>query len=81
MHVSCFSSVEMDLLHHILQAQRDLSDWKFLPSLLHLHESKVKLFSWNKVLPASSVKDVSCVSLAQDHDLVVVVVTMSRWLM
>ena len=49
----------MDLLHHILQAQCDLADWKFLPSLLHLHESKVKLFSWNKVLPSSSVKDVS----------------------
>ena len=50
-------SVEMDLLYHILQAQCDLADWKFLPSLLHLNESKAKLFSWNKVLPASSVKD------------------------
>lgn len=50
-------SVEMDLLHHILQAQCDLAEWKFMPSLLHLHESKVKLFSWNKVLPVSSVKD------------------------
>ncbi|XP_028404916.1 KICSTOR complex protein C12orf66-like [Dendronephthya gigantea] len=50
-------SVEMDILHHILQAQCDLADWKFLPSLLHLHESKAKLFSWNKVLSPSVVKD------------------------
>lgn len=53
----CFS-IEMDLLHHILQAQCDLADWKFLPALLHLHQSKVKLLSWNKVLPDSSFKDV-----------------------
>ena len=52
-------SVEIDLLHHIFQAQCDLAEWKFMPSLLHLHESKAKLLSWNKVLPASSVKDVS----------------------
>ncbi|XP_046839167.1 KICSTOR subunit 2-like [Xenia sp. Carnegie-2017] len=50
-------SVEMDLLHHLLQAQCDLVDWKFLPSLLHLHESKAKLLSWNKTLPSSSVRD------------------------
>lgn len=50
-------SYEMDVLYQILQAQCDLAEWKFMPSLFLLHECKVKLFSWNKVLPVSSVKD------------------------
>ena len=32
-----------------------MAEWKFLPSLLHLHESNVKLSSWCQILPPVEV--------------------------
>lgn len=43
-------SYEVDILSNLLKAQCDMAEWKFLPSLLHLHESHVKLSSWCYVL-------------------------------
>lgn len=53
-----FSSLEVDILHHALQAQCDMTEWKFLPSLLHLNESHSKLATWGQLLPALSSKEV-----------------------
>ncbi|CAH3157003.1 unnamed protein product, partial [Porites evermanni] len=47
---SCFS-FEVDILSNLLKAQCEMAEWKFLPSLLHLHESNVKLSSWCQILP------------------------------
>ncbi|XP_078382047.1 KICSTOR subunit 2-like [Oculina patagonica] len=44
-------SFEVDILCNLLKAQCDMADWKFLPALLHLHESHVKLSSWCQFLP------------------------------
>lgn len=44
-------SFEVDILSNLLKAQCDMADWRFLPSLLHLHESYVKLSSWCQFLP------------------------------
>ncbi|PFX15545.1 UPF0536 protein C12orf66-like [Stylophora pistillata] len=44
-------SYEVEILSNLLKAQCDMADWKFLPSLLHLHESYVKLSSWCQFLP------------------------------
>ena len=45
----------MDILSNLLKAQCDMAEWKFLPSLLHLHESHVKLSSWCHVIPPAEV--------------------------
>ncbi|KAJ7361732.1 hypothetical protein OS493_014372 [Desmophyllum pertusum] len=45
-------SFEVDILCNLLKAQCDMADWKFLSSLLHLHESHVKLSSWCQFLPS-----------------------------
>ncbi|XP_031548841.1 KICSTOR complex protein C12orf66-like isoform X2 [Actinia tenebrosa] len=52
-------SLEVDVLHHALQAQCDMTEWKFLPSLLHLNESHSKLLTWGQLLPALSSKELS----------------------
>ena len=46
----------MDILSNLLKAQCDMAEWKFLPSLLHLHESHVKLSSWCHILPPAEVR-------------------------
>ena len=48
-------SFEVDILSNLLKAQCDMADWRFLPSLLHLHESYVKLSSWCQFLPPGEV--------------------------
>ena len=50
-------SFEVDILSNLLKAQCDMADWKFLSSLLHLHESHVKLSSWCQFLPPGEVSD------------------------
>ncbi|KAK3697749.1 hypothetical protein QZH41_010301, partial [Actinostola sp. cb2023] len=52
-------SFEVEVLHHTLQSQCDMTEWKFLPSLLHLHESHTKLSSWGQLLPALTAKELS----------------------
>lgn len=49
------SSFEVDILSNLLKAQCEMAEWKFLPSLLHLHESNVKLSSWCQILPPVEV--------------------------
>ena len=60
--VSCFlcvfCSYEVDIVCHLLKAECDMAEWKFLPSLLHLHESHVKLSSWCHIMPTLA-KEVS----------------------
>jgi len=48
-------SYEVDILSNLLKAQCDMAEWKFLPSLLHLHESHVKLSSWCYILPPTEL--------------------------
>lgn len=48
-------SYEVDILCNLLKAQCDMAEWKFLPSLLHLHESNVKLSSWCQILPPAEL--------------------------
>lgn len=48
-------SYEVDILSNLLKAQCDMAEWKFLPSLLHLHESHVKLSSWCHVFPSAEL--------------------------
>lgn len=43
-------SLELETLHHLLEAQVILSKWQFLQSLLHLQEVQVKLGEWNASL-------------------------------
>ena len=50
-------SFEVDILSNLLKAQCDMADWKFLSSLLHLHESHVKLSSWCQFLPPVEVRN------------------------
>lgn len=39
-------SYECDVLAQLLNAQHELQQWLFLPSLLHLHAAHIKLNSW-----------------------------------
>ncbi|MBN3299321.1 KICSTOR subunit 2 [Amia ocellicauda] len=41
--------VEVDVLAQLLQCQAEISEWKFLPSLLNLHSAHSKLQSWGQV--------------------------------
>ena len=61
------SSYEVDILSNLLKAQCDMAEWKFLPSLLHLHESHIKLSSWYQVLPPAEV-GMSCHLLEQGEE-------------
>lgn len=51
-----YSSIELETLHHLLEAQVLLSQWQFLQALLHLQEAKVKLGEWNASLLPAEVK-------------------------
>ena len=52
-----FHRLECDIVNHLLQAQLQMSHWRFLPSLLHLNDARTKLTSLSTVAP---VKEVSC---------------------
>ncbi|XP_036374256.1 KICSTOR complex protein C12orf66 homolog [Megalops cyprinoides] len=41
--------VEVDVLQQLLQCQAEISEWKFLPSLLNLHSAHSKLHGWGQV--------------------------------
>ncbi|XP_006633866.1 KICSTOR subunit 2 [Lepisosteus oculatus] len=41
--------VEVDVLTQLLKCQAEISEWKFLPSLLNLHSAHSKLQSWGLV--------------------------------
>ena len=58
-------SFEVDILCNLLKAQCDMADWKFLPSLLHLHESHIKLSSWCQLLPPVEVSDQSSMACSR----------------
>lgn len=47
---------ECDILHHLLVAQTTMSDWKFLTSLLHIHEAHTKLTSWGMLIQPRETK-------------------------
>ncbi|XP_060695218.1 KICSTOR subunit 2 [Hemiscyllium ocellatum] len=40
--------LEVDVLAQLLKAQNEISEWKFLPSLLNLHSAHSKLQSWGQ---------------------------------
>ncbi|XP_067906442.1 KICSTOR subunit 2 [Heterodontus francisci] len=40
--------LEVDVLTQLLKAQAEISDWKFLPSLLNLHSAHSKLQTWGQ---------------------------------
>ncbi|XP_021567136.1 UPF0536 protein C12orf66 homolog [Carlito syrichta] len=41
--------LEADVLSHLLKAQAQVSEWKFLPSLVSLHSAHAKLQAWGQV--------------------------------
>ncbi|KAI1883394.1 hypothetical protein AGOR_G00230990 [Albula goreensis] len=41
--------VEVDVLMQLLRGQAEISEWKFLPSLLNLHSAHSKLHTWGQV--------------------------------
>ncbi|KAJ8401406.1 hypothetical protein AAFF_G00386370 [Aldrovandia affinis] len=41
--------VEVDVLTQLLRSQAEISEWKFLPSLLNLHSAHTKLHTWGQV--------------------------------
>ncbi|KAM6214068.1 KICSTOR subunit 2 isoform 2-T2 [Sarcoramphus papa] len=41
--------LEVDVLAHLLKAQAQISEWKFLPSLLNLHSAHTKLQTWGQI--------------------------------
>lgn len=43
-------SMELEALHHLLEAQVLLSQWQFLQALLHLKEAHARLGEWNASL-------------------------------
>ncbi|XP_072914803.1 KICSTOR subunit 2 [Hemitrygon akajei] len=45
---SCFQ-LEVDVLSQLLKAQAEISEWRFLPSLLNLHCAHSKLQSWGQM--------------------------------
>uniref|UniRef100_UPI00398EAD82 KICSTOR subunit 2 n=1 Tax=Pristiophorus japonicus TaxID=55135 RepID=UPI00398EAD82 len=40
--------LEVDVLTQLLKAQAEISEWKFLPSLLNLHSAHSKLHTWGQ---------------------------------
>ncbi|XP_076033388.1 KICSTOR subunit 2-like [Oratosquilla oratoria] len=47
---------ECDILVHLLQSQAEMQHWKFLPSLLHLHDAHSKLTSWHVTVHSKETK-------------------------
>ncbi|KAL4612791.1 UPF0536 protein C12orf66-like [Arapaima gigas] len=50
--LSCLESsfqVEVEVLTQLLRCQAEISEWKFLPSLLNLHSAHSKLHTWGQV--------------------------------
>ncbi|XP_017936123.1 KICSTOR complex protein C12orf66 homolog isoform X3 [Manacus vitellinus] len=41
--------LEVDVLAHLLKAQTQISEWKFLPSLVNLHSAHTKLQTWGQI--------------------------------
>ncbi|KAK1166828.1 KICSTOR complex protein C12orf66-like [Acipenser oxyrinchus oxyrinchus] len=41
--------LEVDVLTQLLKCQSQISEWKFLPSLLNLHSAHSKLHSWGQI--------------------------------
>uniref|UniRef100_A0A8B9ZTP7 KICSTOR subunit 2 n=2 Tax=Anatinae TaxID=2068716 RepID=A0A8B9ZTP7_9AVES len=41
--------LEVDVLAHLLKAQAQISEWKFLPSLVNLHSAHTKLQTWGQI--------------------------------
>ncbi|MGH0125207.1 UNVERIFIED_CONTAM: hypothetical protein FKN15_048892 [Acipenser sinensis] len=41
--------LEVDVLTQLLKCQAQISEWKFLPSLLNLHSAHSKLHSWGQI--------------------------------
>lgn len=41
--------LEVDVLKQLLKAQAEISEWKFLPSLLNLHNAHTKLQTWGQI--------------------------------
>lgn len=41
--------LEVDVLCHLLKAQAQVSEWKFLPSLVNLHSAHTKLQTWGQI--------------------------------
>ncbi|XP_037371007.1 KICSTOR subunit 2 [Talpa occidentalis] len=41
--------LEVGVLSHLLQAQAQVSEWKFLPSLVSLHSAHTKLQTWGQI--------------------------------
>lgn len=41
--------LEVDVLTHLLKAQAQISEWKFLPSLVNLHSAHTKLQTWGQI--------------------------------
>ena len=71
------SSFEVDILSNLLKAQCEMAEWKFLPSLLHLHESNVKLSSWCQILPPVEVGKCLFVS---NVIIIIIIITVIRLL-
>ncbi|XP_071538385.1 KICSTOR subunit 2-like isoform X2 [Panulirus ornatus] len=47
---------ECDILIHLLRSQIEMQFWRFLPSLLHLHDAHSKLNSWHAVVQSKETK-------------------------
>lgn len=47
---------ECDILIHLLRSQLEMQYWRFLPSLLHLHDAHSKLNSWHTVVQSKETK-------------------------
>ncbi|XP_074077157.1 KICSTOR subunit 2, partial [Macrotis lagotis] len=41
--------LEVDVLAHLLKSQAQISEWKFLPSLVNLHSAHTKLQTWGQI--------------------------------
>ncbi|XP_050713043.1 KICSTOR subunit 2-like isoform X2 [Eriocheir sinensis] len=41
---------ECDILIHLLRSQLEMQHWRFLPSLIHLHDAHSKLNSWHSAI-------------------------------
>ena len=72
------SSFEVDILSNLLKAQCEMAEWKFLPSLLHLHESNVKLSSWCQILPPVEVG--KCLFVGNVIIIIIIIITVIRLL-
>ncbi|KAG7168760.1 KICSTOR complex protein C12orf66-like [Homarus americanus] len=47
---------ECDILIHLLRSQIEMQCWRFLPSLLHLHDAHSKLNSWHTLVQSKETK-------------------------